>query len=421
VSDTSFSTAEDARRLFNVTDSDLDALRRLGEHVAPKMDTFVKEFYVWLKKLPEFEVFFPDQTMVEHVKTLQREYWQKVFDGEVDQQYIDRRQTVGEVHARIGLPLGIYFAAMNHAVTLFSVTLYDSEMEADDYAAGVIALHKVASMDTALVVDTYARISNEAAVAQSKAIMEMSTPVTQIWEGILLLPLVGLIDSKRAQDIMDASLAKIAESQARIFILDISGVGVVDTAVANYLIKVTKATRLMGCESTISGVSPAIAQTITELGIDVGDVRTTANMRDALSLALKAQDETKVMSLSTANRIPLQMSNNCLVASIQIDLTADVLKQFREDLLTQLHAEHARGIILDLSGIEVMDLSDFENIRSTISMAKVMGVSSIVCGMRPGVVASIVLLGADTDDIWAARDLDMAFELLNESTSDYHS
>jgi rsbT antagonist protein RsbS len=142
------------------------------------------------------------------------------------------------------------------------------------------------------------------------------------------------------------------------------------------------------------------------------------------------------MPVSTANRIPLQMSNNCLVASIQIDLTADVLEQFRYDLLTQLQAQHERGIILDLSGIEVMDLSDFENIRSTISMAKVMGVSSVVCGMRPGVVASVVLLGADTDEIRAARDLDMAFELLNapeanekkrkrggdaKIASDYHS
>jgi rsbT antagonist protein RsbS len=119
------------------------------------------------------------------------------------------------------------------------------------------------------------------------------------------------------------------------------------------------------------------------------------------------------MPESTANRIPLQMSSNCLVASIQIDLTADVLEQFRNDLLSQLQAQHARGIIFDLSGIEVMDLSDFENIRSTISMAKVMGVSTVVCGMRPGVVASIMLLGADTEDIRAARDLDMAFELLN--------
>ncbi|UCD70275.1 MAG: STAS domain-containing protein [Betaproteobacteria bacterium] len=286
---TKMNTAEEACSLFRLTDSDLAALKRLGERVVPKMDAFVEQFYVWLKTLPEYEVYFPDEAMVQHVKSLQRDYWVEVFEGVVDQSYVDRRATVGETHARIGLPLGIYFSAMNYAVTLFSVDLYDGNLNADDYAAAVIALNKVASMDTALVVDTYARISNEAAAAQSKAIMEMSTPVTQIWEGILLLPLVGLIDSKRAQDIMDASLAKIADTQARIFILDISGVGVVDTAVANYLIKVTKATRLMGCQSTISGVSPAIAQTMTELGIDVGNVRTTANMRDALSLALQAQ------------------------------------------------------------------------------------------------------------------------------------
>lgn len=294
-SETKIETAEEARAVFCVTDEDLGALKRLGERITPKIDAVVEGFYEWLKTLPEFEVYFPDQMMIDHVKGLQRDYWLEVFKGEIDQPYVDRRTTVGETHARIGLPLGIYFSAVNRAVTLLSVDLYDGSLNADDYTAAVIALNKVASMDTALIVDTYARISNEAAAAQSKAVMEMSTPVTQIWEGILLLPLVGLIDSKRAQDIMDASLTKIAETQARIFILDISGVGVVDTAVANYLIKVTKATRLMGCQSTISGVSPAIAQTITELGIDVGNVRTTANMRDALSLALKSQDVTAVM------------------------------------------------------------------------------------------------------------------------------
>ena len=89
-------------------------------------------------------------------------------------------------------------------------------------------------------------------------------------------------------DIMNTMLAKVAESQARVAILDISGVGVVDTAVANHLIKITKATRLMGCETTISGISPPIAQTVVELGIDVGDVLTTATLQDALALAFQA-------------------------------------------------------------------------------------------------------------------------------------
>ena len=289
-SETEMASVEDVRHLFRIEESDLAALRRLGEKVAPKMETFVTEFYQWLHTLPEFEVYFPDQMRVDHVKGLQKRYWNEVFEAQVDQSYIDRRKVVGETHARIGLPLGIYFAAMGRAVTLFSVDLYDGDLEPDEYAAGVVALNKLASMDTAVVVETYSRISNEAAAAQSKSVMEMSTPVTQIWEGILLLPLVGLIDSKRAQDIMDESVAKIRETQARKIILDISGVGVSDTAVANYLINVTKASRHVGCQSTISGVSPAIAQTITELGIDVGNVRTTANMRDALSLALEQQD-----------------------------------------------------------------------------------------------------------------------------------
>ena len=293
-SETRIETAEEARAVFGVTDQDLEAIKRLGERIAPKIDAVVEGFYDWLKTLPEFEVYFPDQMMIDHVKNLQRDYWLEVLKGEIDQPYVDRRTTVGETHARIGLPLGIYFSAVNRVATLLSVDFYDGSMSAEDYTAAVIALNKVASMDTALIVHTYSRISNEATAAQSRAVMEMSTPVTQIWDGILLLPLVGLIDSKRAQDIMDASLAKIAETQARVFIMDISGVGVVDTAVANYLIKVTKATRLMGCQSTISGVSPGIAQTITELGIDVGNVRTTGNMRDALSLALKSQDATSV-------------------------------------------------------------------------------------------------------------------------------
>jgi len=113
-------------------------------------------------------------------------------------------------------------------------------------------------------------------------------------------------------------------------------------------------------------------------------------------------------------RIPLQVSNQCLVASIQVDLTDAVLAQFRDDLLTELQARQAKGVILDLSGIEVMDLSDFEDIRSTITMAGLMGAPAVVCGLHPGVVASLILLGAETDELKAVRDLDTAFELLGK-------
>ncbi|KWT92815.1 PAS domain-containing protein [Candidatus Magnetominusculus xianensis] len=119
-----------------------------------------------------------------------------------------------------------------------------------------------------------------------RAVQEMSTPVTPIWEGILLLPLVGVLDSMRTSDIMNKSLSMISEMRAKVFVLDISGVATVDTAVANQLIKITKATRLMGCEAIVSGLSPAIARTIVELGVNVEAIRTTATLRDAFEKAL---------------------------------------------------------------------------------------------------------------------------------------
>jgi methyl-accepting chemotaxis protein len=144
-------------------------------------------------------------------------------------------------------------------------------------------IQQAAELDAALRAAREAeRVRNEL----DRAVQMMSTPVTPIWEGILLLPLVGVLDSMRAADIMKKSLSMISEARAKVFVLDISGVATVDTAVANQLIKITKATKLMGCHAIVSGLSPAIAHTIVELGVDVDSIRTTATLRDAFETAL---------------------------------------------------------------------------------------------------------------------------------------
>ena len=123
---------------------------------------------------------------------------------------------------------------------------------------------------------------------RSLAMLEMSTPVAKIWEGVLFAPIVGIVDSRRSRDIMNKALSSIVDNRAHTLMLDIGGVGVVDTAVANHLIKIAKAAVLMGCKTIISGISPAIAQTITELGIDMGAVRTTSTIESALREAITA-------------------------------------------------------------------------------------------------------------------------------------
>ena len=129
------------------------------------------------------------------------------------------------------------------------------------------------------------RMENEREKQQA-LIMEMSTPVMQLWDNILLLPVVGLVDSKRVQLIMETALQKILDYQAKLLILDIQGVPAVDSAVANHLIQITKATRLMGCTSIVTGISPEISQALVNLGIDLGDIQTQATLKDGVSFSL---------------------------------------------------------------------------------------------------------------------------------------
>ena len=127
----------------------------------------------------------------------------------------------------------------------------------------------------------------EAALRELEAAMDMAAPVAQVWDGILLLPLVGTLDPERVGDILDATLLRITETEALVLIVDISGIPVVDKDVASHLITLTRATRMMGCESIISGISPGIAETIVELGIDIDMLETATTMQKALSSALR--------------------------------------------------------------------------------------------------------------------------------------
>ena len=117
---------------------------------------------------------------------------------------------------------------------------------------------------------------------QQSTIRELSTPVLQIWEGVLVLPVIGVVDSQRAADIMERLLTEIVRRQARYVILDITGVEVVDTKTADHLLKVVKASQLVGASCSLTGLRPAVAQTLVELGLDLSDIVTHGSVMDGL-------------------------------------------------------------------------------------------------------------------------------------------
>jgi rsbT co-antagonist protein RsbR len=122
---------------------------------------------------------------------------------------------------------------------------------------------------------------------QQQEMLELSTPVVKLWDGILALPMIGTLDSTRTQVVMETLLQRIVETGSGIAIIDITGVPTVDTLTAQHLLKTVTAARLMGAECIISGIRPQIAQTIVHLGVDLGDVTTKASLADALAVALE--------------------------------------------------------------------------------------------------------------------------------------
>ena len=160
---------------------------------------------------------------------------------------------------------------------------------------------------TSLLIDRLALLTTEAYMAtreeiisrQQEELLELSTPVVKLWDGVLALPIIGTLDSARTQVVMENLLQAVVETNSKFAIIDITGVPTVDTVVAQHLLKTMTAARLMGAECIISGVRPQIAQTIVHLGINLENVITKAKLSDAFALAL-------TMSGRTVTRIGAQ-------------------------------------------------------------------------------------------------------------------
>ena len=135
--------------------------------------------------------------------------------------------------------------------------------------------------------EVYQTMREEIINRQQQEMMELSTPVVKLWEGVLALPMIGTLDSARTQLVMENLLQKILDTGSSIAIIDITGVPTVDTLTAQHLLKAVTAARLMGADCIISGIRPQIAQTIVHLGVDLGDVTTKASLADAFALALE--------------------------------------------------------------------------------------------------------------------------------------
>ncbi|HYD94151.1 MAG TPA: protoglobin domain-containing protein [Noviherbaspirillum sp.] len=274
------------KRFLQFGDDDVARLKSIGELSERYADEVIEEFYRHLLSFEETRVFFSDPEVLARVKNAQKNYFVRLTEGNYDTDYIENRLKVGSVHERISLPMKAYLGMYNFYLRTVFARLSETYRDEPERAfSAFLSLMKLTFLDIGLAIDTYIESRERTIGRQQEAIKELSTPVLPFRDGILLLPVIGMIDSFRAAQLTEQLLHSIRDTRSKVVVVDITGVPYVDSRVASHLVQTVEAARLMGSRVIVSGVSPDIALTMVTLGIDLGRIETVGDMQSGLELA----------------------------------------------------------------------------------------------------------------------------------------
>jgi len=271
---------------FGETEAQL--LSELKELVVDHTDEIIDKLYANWSDFKELRELLKGQDTIQRLKSTQKDYFNRLLSGEYGQSYLEDRIRVGIRHQRIGLDVRWYMGAFCNyidAVTPHIFRLLASDPEKAQKT--ILALYKLINLDEEVAITSYIDAREDVIAKQHEEILELSTPVVQLWEGVVAAPIIGTLDSHRTQLFMERLLESIVETRSPVALVDITGVSAIDTATAQHLIDTINAVKLLGAEVIITGVSPSIAQTLVHLGIDLSGIYTRSSLADGLKQALE--------------------------------------------------------------------------------------------------------------------------------------
>lgn len=264
---------------------DEDQLISMTGIVKRYTDSVVESLYEHFMQFSETKKFFEDPEVLNRVKRLQKNYFLRLTGGDYNLDYIEERLKIGAVHASIHLDVKWYLGAYNFYLRSICEKIFQEYGQDERSFAAVASLMKIIFLDIGLAIDTYIFQRESVIRQQEAAIRELSTPILQLREGVLVLPMVGTIDAIRARQLTEQLLYAIRDRRARVAVLDITGVPTVDSQVANHLINTVAASRLMGAKIIVTGLTAGVASTLVRMGIDLSSIKTMGDLQSGVEEA----------------------------------------------------------------------------------------------------------------------------------------
>ncbi|NIZ15531.1 protoglobin domain-containing protein [Phaeobacter sp. HF9A] len=273
-------------RWFDLTEEDRACTVELGELTDDVGEHIIEAFYAHLLNDETAARHFRDDAHIAQVKRGQMRYFRELVSADLNDAYVADRRRIGSIHERTGVTPTLYIGSYAYYLNRLAHVVLE-RMDEDPHKAFhlVMSLFKIAHFDMSLALETYVDAREEAIQARERELSELPTPVLQLRPGLLLIPVVGTLDSHRARALTVQLLEGIQEHRASAVVLDITGVAAVDSAVANHLIQTMAAARLMGALSVLTGLSAEVAQSLVKVGVTGEALNTAGDLQRGIEMA----------------------------------------------------------------------------------------------------------------------------------------
>ena len=277
--------AQIKRRLEIVDFGPLDKKRVLAlrQVVIPHSEEYTAAFFGYLSALEEANGLMSQSATLGAARRLKNDHLKAMVGGDYGPAYVEERLKLGMIFARGGLDPRVFLGAYHHLMRAIGLRVMeqfkDSPIEGFD---NFMSFKKLAFFDLSLIVDVIVYERERIIRVQQEAIRELSTPVLQVHDRLLILPIIGGLDRERAQQLTEGLLSAIRVHRARVVIMDVTGVPDVDAAVANHLVQTVLAARLIGAHTVVSGMSAQVAEALITHGVDVSPLNPVGDLRSAI-------------------------------------------------------------------------------------------------------------------------------------------